>query len=42
MAKDDWALVMIELNGTLEVCKDSGVTKAEAIQEVENVYGKDE
>lgn len=41
MAKDDWALVMIELNGVLEVAKDSGVTKAEAIQEVDNVYGKE-
>jgi len=41
MAKDDWALVMIELNGSLEIAKDAGVTKAEAIQEVDNVYGKE-
>jgi hypothetical protein len=41
MTKDDWALAMTELNGALEEAKDSGVTKAEAIQEVENVYEKE-
>jgi len=39
MPEDKWAEAMIELNGTLEAAKDAGVTKAEALQEVENVYG---
>jgi hypothetical protein len=36
---DEWAEAMTELNGALEVAKDSGVTKEEALKEVENVYG---
>ncbi len=35
---DEWAEAMIELNGALEAAKDAGVTKEEALQEVENVY----
>jgi hypothetical protein len=35
---DEFAEAMIELNGSLEICKDAGVTKAEALAEVENVY----
>jgi len=40
MAEDKWADAMIELNGTLEAAKDAGITKAEALQEVENIYGE--
>jgi len=32
---------MIELNEALEEAKDAGVTKAEALQEVKNVYGEE-
>lgn len=38
---DDWAFAMVELNDALEFAKDSGVTKAEAISEVKNVYGEE-
>ena len=38
---DEFAEAMSELNTSLEVCKDAGVTKAEALAEVENVYGKE-
>ena len=40
MPEDKWADAMCELNGALESAKEDGVTKEEALAEVENVYGK--
>lgn len=36
---DDWAEAMSELNSSLEDAKDAGITKEEALSEVDNVYG---
>lgn len=34
----DWTLAMIDLNGALEEALDNGVTRAEVLQEVDNVF----
>jgi len=41
MLDNKWVDAMNELNSVLEAAKDAGITKAEAIQEVENIYGKE-
>lgn len=38
IAEDAWAEAMSELNSALEVAKEAGVSKEEAIQEVMNIY----